>query len=268
MCLILFAWRTHPRYPLVLAANRDEFHARPTAAAAFWDDAPQLLGGRDLEAGGTWLGVTRKGKFAAITNYREPPESAPPQDHSRGQLVTDYLLGNASPLDYARQIQANASAYRAYNLLLGDAENLIYTSNRRESATPVAAGIHGLSNHLLDTPWPKVCAGKERLAGLLREDRVDPEALLRLLGDPQPVPGSEPPVFDRALAPEWTTRLSFIRSPVYGTRSSTVLLIGRDGEVVFVERQFDPQGRAVGTCDQRFEIPVANVGYPRQSEHS
>lgn len=252
MCLILFAWRSHPRYRLVLAANRDEFHARPTAAAAFWEDAPHLLAGRDLEAGGTWLGVTRAGKFAAITNYREPPEAATPQDRSRGQLVTDYLLGSASPRDGARQLRENASSYRGYNLLLGDAEQLVYTSNRAQSARPVPGGIHGLSNHLLDTPWPKVRAGRERLTELLRQDCIEPEALLALLADPQPVPGGEPPVFDPALAPELITRMRFIRSPAYGTRSSTALLYGRDGEIVFVERQFDAQGQAVDTRAERF----------------
>lgn len=253
MCLILFAWRTHPRYRLVLAANRDEFHARPTAPAAFWEAAPQLLAGRDLEAGGTWLGVTRQGKFAAITNYREPPEAAP-QQRSRGELVTDCLLGSAPAPDYARQLQSGTSAYRGYNLLLGDTEDLVYVSNRREGVTPVLAGVHGLSNHLLDTPWPKVRAGRERLAGLLHEDRIDPEALLALLADPQPVPGAEPPVFDPALAPEQVTRMAFIRSPAYGTRSSTVLLIGRDGEVVFVERQFDPLGEVIDTRSERFRF--------------
>ena len=247
MCLILFAWQAHPKYALVIAANRDEFHQRPSADAGFWEDDPAILAGRDLQAGGTWLGVTRNGRFAAVTNYREPavPESA--HNHSRGGLVSDFLRSEATPLEHARALDQTADAYRGFNLLLGDTGSLVYTSNRGGEPEPVAAGSHGLSNHLLDTDWPKVHSGRRRLEKILQERDPDPEAFFDLLTDKTLTPGTIPGDIEKSLAPERLMKHYFIVSPVYGTRCSTVMLMGRDGELQFHERQFDPSGRATHT---------------------
>jgi uncharacterized protein with NRDE domain len=254
MCLILFAWQSHPRYPLVVAANRDEFHNRPSAAASYWKESPQLLAGRDLQAGGTWLGITREGRFAAITNYREPQGREPLLEQSRGHLVRDFLLDKAIPADYASKLRQRGDKYRGFNVLLGDLSTLVYVSNRNEETVVVNAGSHGLSNHLLDTDWPKVHAGRAHLDTLLEDESVDPEALLELLAARDVVSGSEPPGFELQLAPELITRMMFIVSPDYGTRSSTVLLVDRDGGVTFVERQFDATGMASGTRSHKFQI--------------
>jgi uncharacterized protein with NRDE domain len=258
MCLILFAWQSHPRYPLVVAANRDEFHSRPTAAAHFWKESPQLLAGRDLQAGGTWLGITRRGRFAAITNYREPQAENPPLEQSRGHLVRDFLLDRAEPADYACSLRERGDVYSGFNVLLGNPGELLYVSNRNEGTNEanaaVSAGSHGLSNHLLDTDWPKVHEGRARLDALLEDEQLDPEALLELLADRNVAPGGEPPGFELRLAPELITRMKFIVSPEYGTRSSTVLLVDRGGGVTFVERQFDAAGRTSGTQSHKFRI--------------
>ncbi|MEJ8568054.1 NRDE family protein [Elongatibacter sediminis] len=248
MCLILFAWRTHPRYRLVLAANRDEFHARPTAAAQFWDDHPGLLAGRDLQAGGTWLGVTGSGRFAAITNYREPRQPEPPPARSRGHLVRDVLIARAAPSACADRVAASGQAYGGFSLLLGDADELVCVSNRAPAPVAVSAGVHALSNHLIDTDWPKVRRGRERLSAALEAERIDPDALLELLAHDRPIAGEEPPGFDPRLDPERLSRLLFIRSPEYGTRSSSVVLIDHEGRLEFVERQYGPEG---GTIDTR-----------------
>ena len=255
MCLILFAWQAHPRYPLVVAANRDEFHQRPTAAAGFWEESTDLLAGRDLQAGGTWLGVTKSGRFAAITNFREPQVGELPREHSRGHLVTDFLLNDSQPLLHAEQLAQRGSTYSGFNLLLGSGNSLAYVSNRNERPATVNAGSHGLSNHLLDTDWPKVHAGRAHLESLLEDERLDPEALFELLTDRTLTPGKMPSNIEDSDLPEQLMRHYFIVSPVYGTRSSTVLLLDRDGNVEFVERQFDPAGNAIGT--RRFEFALS-----------
>ncbi|MEW6334494.1 MAG: NRDE family protein [Thermodesulfobacteriota bacterium] len=238
MCLILFAWQHHPDYPLILAANRDEFYERPTAPAAFWQDARGLLAGRDLRAGGTWLGVTRGGRFAALTNYRDPAalkEVAP----SRGELVSGYLHGRRTPEAYLRRLRPEAARYNGFGLLAGNPDQLHYFSNRGGSSA-VSPGIHGMSNHLLDTPWPKVERGKQALEGLLERERTpSTESLLALLADRSRPPDERLPATGVGL--EWERVLSplFIESPLYGTRSSTVLTIDRRGCVTFVERLFN-----------------------------
>lgn len=257
MCLILFAWQAHPRYTLVVAANRDEFHSRPSAPAGFWRDSSQLLAGRDLQAGGTWLGITRSGRFAAITNYREPMTGDEPAELSRGHLVRDFLQARNAPLDHARRLEAGSDRYAGFNLLLGDTDELVYLSNRGAEPHPVPAGVHGLSNHLLDTDWPKVHHGCARLDDLLERDVLDPEAVLDLLADRRVIGGEEPPDFDLKLVPELLTRMTFIRSPVYGTRSSTVLMVEGDGQVTFVERQFDTSGDQAGTSRHEFRIGIS-----------
>lgn len=241
MCLILFAWRMDEDFPLVLAANRDEFYERPSAPAAFWEDAPDLLAGRDLREGGTWLGITTKGRVAALTNYRDPASlkiGAP----SRGRLVSDYLRSGEVPEAYLRGISSNSDRFNGFNLLVGDPGVLFCYSNRgaRERLDP---GIYGLSNRLLDTPWPKVERGKAALSVLLKDKKaLSPEGLFALLADRTRPPDDRLP--DTGVGLEWERVLSplFIESPVYGTRSSTVLLIDRRGEVTFAEREFNGGG--------------------------
>lgn len=253
MCLILFAWKMHDHFPLILAANRDEFYARPTAPAAFWEDAPGLLAGRDLRAGGTWLGITRKGGLAALTNYRDPAtlKEAPP---SRGMLVGDFLRGRRSPAAYLHWLSSRAERYNGFGLLVGNPEELHYFSNRGTSV-PLMPGIHGMSNHLIDTPWPKVERGKQALGDLIaREDTPSTEALLDLLTDRTRPPDDRLPMTGVEL--EWERVLSplFIESPVYGTRSSTVLIVDRKGRVTFVERLFN--GGADPWMTSRFDFRI------------
>jgi uncharacterized protein with NRDE domain len=253
MCLILFAWQAHPRYPLIAAANRDEFHERPTAAAEFWGEAPQLLAGRDLQAGGTWLGVTRSGRFAAITNYREPRPSDIPFSRSRGALVRDFLIGTDSPTEYAGKLSPTAGEYAGFSLLLGDTGSLVCVSNRDGPPALVPPGVHGLSNHLLNTPWPKVRAGRERLSALMASDRMGPEDLLRLLKDRAMTPGDFPDNLDGELVSEQLANHYFIVSPSYGTRSSTVVLVSHEAKVSFTEREYGPNGRRIDTRRYDFE---------------
>jgi len=258
MCLILFAWQAHPRYELVLAANRDEFHDRPSAPAGFWDEQPGILAGRDLEAGGTWLGITRERRLAALTNHREEARPAAAGRRSRGLLVNGWLSGAGAPLPAARELLDAGAEYRGFNLLLGRPGELVYLSNRGAAPRRVAPGVHGLSNHLLDTDWPKVRAGRARLAPLLARDTVDSGALFDLLADADPVDGELPGGAAGRLAPENLARLLFIRSPRYGTRCSTVLTIEREGAVRFEERRFDAAGRPVG--ETRFEFTAGERG--------
>ena len=257
MCLILFAWKMHENFPLVLAANRDEFYERPSAPAAFWEDAPDLLAGRDLREGGTWLGITRAGRFAALTNYRDPASlkiGAP----SRGRLVSDYLRCREIPEVYLRRIAPDADRFNGFNLLVGNPDDLFCFSNRgaRERLDP---GIYGLSNRLLDTPWPKIERGKTALLALLKEKKaLSPDALFALLVDRTQPPDDRLP--DTGVGLEWERILSplFIESSVYGTRSSTVLLIDRRGSVTFVERVFN--GTADPWMTARFDFRIGQAG--------
>lgn len=252
MCLIVFALDCHPRYRLVMAANRDEYFDRPTAPAAFWEDAPQVLAGRDLLAGGTWLGVTRGRRLAAVTYYREP-SAAVRQLPSRGKLAADFLSGSLAPEEYRERLRPEEVNYGGFNLLFGDDSGLFYHTNRGDVSLRVAAGIHGLSNGLLDTPWPKVSAARERLERLLRNEKVAPEALFALLADRNPYP--DPLLPDTGFGIERERHLSpiFIVGSDYGTRSSTVVLVGRDNRVTFLERTFDDRQEAVGTSSFTIE---------------
>lgn len=256
MCLILFAWKVHKNFPLILIANRDEFYERPTAPAAFWDGAPGLLAGRDLQEGGTWLGITRRGKLAALTNYRDPA-SLKSKAPSRGHLVSDYLRGRQTPENYLARIKPKAGQYNGFNLLIGDVSELFCFSNRNGLQT-VSAGIHGMSNHLLDTPWPKVERGKRALNELIgRKRNPSPEALLALLADRTRPPDEQLPITGVGL--EWERVLSplFIESRGYGTRSSTILTIDRAGRATFVERVFN--GGADPWMTSRFDFPIGKT---------
>ncbi|HTG80852.1 MAG TPA: NRDE family protein [Geobacteraceae bacterium] len=247
MCLIVFALDCHPRYRLILAANRDEYFNRPTAPAAFWEDAPQVLAGRDLLAGGTWLGATRDGRLAAVTYYREPVEPIR-QLPSRGALAADFLAGTLAPDDYLEDLRRKDGRYGGFNLLFGNDHALYYHTNRGNLSGPVAAGVHGLSNGLLDTPWPKVVAAKEQLGTLLEDETVPPDALFALLADRRPFP--DPLLPDTGFGIERERHLSpiFIAGSDYGSRSSTVILIERDGHLTFLERTWNERQEAVGTA--------------------
>jgi len=252
MCLILLAHRAHPDFPLVVAANRDEWFSRPAAPAGFWPDAPEVFAGRDLEANGTWMGITRGGRFAALTNFRDPARNRPDAP-SRGGLVRDFLVDDASPAAYLDSLEGVADRFNGFSLLVGDRNALLYFSNRGGERRAIEPGVHGLSNHLLDVPWPKVREGKARLAERLNGD-VDVDGLLEVLGDARPAPDEELPQTGVAL--EWERSLSALRieTPEYGTRASTVLLVAADGRVTFVERSFDHSGAETGTVRERFRL--------------
>lgn len=252
MCLLAFGYDTHPEYPLVFAGNRDEFYDRPTAPAHFWDDAPHVLAGRDLKAGGAWMGVTRNGWWGVVTNVRAPGQYRE-DARSRGSLVADYLRQEPDPSQYAQSIAAEAHAYNGFNLLLGTPESLYYLSSTDAQPEAVSPGVHGLSNERLDTPWPKVVAGREGVRQVLDEE-VSPDALLNVLDRREPFPDDRLP--DTGVGTETERMLSplFIESDNYGTRCSTVLLMDRRGEVTFVERTFE-HGEATTTRRFSFSIP-------------
>jgi uncharacterized protein with NRDE domain len=254
MCLILFAHGAHPAYPLVVAANRDEWFRRPTAPAAFWPDAPDIFAGRDLEQRGTWLGITKRGRFAAVTNYRDPTSqiaNAP----SRGQLVSKFLLADAAPVDYLAAVLDDARRYNGFSLLVGDTKSLCYLSNREGEVRTLAPGVYGLSNHLLDVPWPKVQRGKARLADQL-PNGVGADALLQLLDDTTLAADNELPSTGVSL--DWERKLSSLRivADGYGTRSSTALLVHANHVVDFVERSFDERGTEIGRVSQQIRLDL------------
>jgi uncharacterized protein with NRDE domain len=239
MCLIFVAVDAHPKYRIVIAANRDEFYDRPTAPASFWPEAPGLFAGRDLCAGGTWIGITRAGRIAALTNYREDLKSIKTDAPSRGKLVSDFLLCNEHPLVYLERLSRDAHRYNGFSLLVGQEADFYCYSNRGKEIGTLSPGIHGLSNHLLDTPWPKVEKGKQILNGLLAKDDLPPEDMFQFLLDRTLAADESLP--NTGIDPEWERILSpiFIASPNYGTRSSTVILLDRYGRATFMERSFN-----------------------------
>lgn len=251
MCLLVFAWQKHPRYRLILAGNRDEAYRRPTEKMHWWPDAPGLLAGRDLEAGGTWLGIGRNGRFATVTNYRETVRRRP-YPASRGELVTAFVDGRDSPAAFSRNIDGDR--YAGFSLLTSDGRTFHYTSNRDHDDRDLDAGIYGLSNATLDTPWPKLKRCRSGLERLVGSDRVNPSALFELLADTQPAPVSE--IRDDELPFEMARAVSapFIRTREYGTRCTTVVLVGYDGDVLVCERRFDSAGNKSGDSEFRFKL--------------
>lgn len=250
MCLILIAHGAHPDFPLVIAANRDEYYRRPTAGAAFWQDHPRILAGRDLECMGTWLGVTRAGRFAALTNFRDP-QTRKTDAPSRGQLVSGFLVSGSKPRDYLEEVAKFAPDYNGFNLLAGDIHEVFYFSSRSGAVQQLSPGVHGLSNHLLDTPWPKVVRGKRRLQSVLA-GKPSPETLLEVLQDREPVSESELPNTGIGLEMERVLSPALIVSEQYGTRASTVVMFGRDGGVSFSERTILRGGETGTTISLRF----------------
>lgn len=265
MCLIALAWRGHPAYRLIVAANRDEYFARPATPADFWEDHRHVLAGRDLEAGGTWFGITLEGRFAALTNYRNPADRKTGLP-SRGALVADFLTGDAGPAEYAKRVEQAAASYNGFSLLIGDENSLWFYSNRGGPPLKVPPGIHGLSNHLLDTPWPKVEKAKSGLATQL-ENSFDADAAFDLLSDTQRAPSADLP--STGISLELEERLSAIRilaSAGYGTRCSTVACFGKDGRVELHERTYREGGGASGTVSYRLTLAGKGRGSSRRAE--
>jgi len=254
MCVLVFAYRVHPTYELGLAGNRDEFYARASAPAAFWKDHPNVLAGRDLEKGGTWMGVTRSGCFAALTNFRDP-NSRDPSAPSRGRLVSEFLIGNDAPRPYLRALVDRGWQYNDFNLFLSDGKEFCYFSSRTQEIRALEPGIHGVSNDLLDTPWPKVTRAKRRLCEVLGDDPQDVEdRLLAILADRERPPDADLP--DTGVGLEWERVLGpiFVTAPHYGTRASTVICLPREGEARLVERSFGEGGIAMSTMRYEFDL--------------
>jgi uncharacterized protein with NRDE domain len=257
MCLIVLAWDASPKTRLAVAANRDEFFARRTAPARWWADAPDVLAGRDLEAGGTWMGIARAGRFAALTNFRDA--AAPKKDGapSRGTLVADFLKGGWAPADYVALIRPGASRYHGFNLLVSDSIELWSFSNVEGDPRRLRSGIWGLSNHLLETPWPKVISARARLEealGVADGAKNLERRLLDLLEDRTVAPDGALP--STGLPRDWERALSaaFVALPGYGTRASTALVVGTEGAARFTERSFGKGGALLEEMHEEFGI--------------
>jgi uncharacterized protein with NRDE domain len=255
MCLLVMAWRAHPHYRLIVAANRDEFHARPTAPMAVWNDAPGILAGRDLSAQGTWLAVDRQRRFGIITNFREV-QARRPAAPSRGGLIPAWLRQAVAPATFLAQLEPESQRYAGFNLLLNDADSLHYASNRAPKfSRALQPGVYGLSNLLLDTPWPKLTRVRGEFEQWLAEQsavaNTSPaaagERLFAMLADrTRSLPDA--PAGARPLPPEWVEVLSspFVVHPLFGTRCSTLAMIGYDGSLYIQERRFAADGEIVG----------------------
>ena len=243
MCLILLSYNSHPVFKLVMAANRDEFYNRPTAPLEVWENEPRIAAGRDLKGGGTWMGVSPDGRLAAITNYRDP-RALKPQAPTRGTLVTEFLTGGLSARDYLEKLSGSAGDYNGFNLLVHDGADFCFFSNREGVVRPISPGLHGLSNHLLDTPWPKIKRGLELFETATAGKVVSPENIFAVLGDRKLPPDGELP--DTGVGIAWERRLSplFIESDIYGTRSSSCVTIDRSGKLDFYERPYS--GKSAG----------------------
>jgi uncharacterized protein with NRDE domain len=251
MCLLVLAWQVHPRYKLVVAANRDEFHARPTAPMAKWPAPDDIIAGRDLRAGGTWLGMDRNRRFGIVTNFRELQPPAPGAS-SRGNLIPDYLRNPAPAGRYLQALEPNADEYSGFNLLLADQDSLWYAANRAQRfAQPLPPGIYGLSNELLDTPWPKLQRVRRQFDPLLAQPaELSKDVLFGILADLTQA-GVDETLPETGLSREWEQLLSspFISTEDYGTRCSTVVLVETSGAVSLTERRFGPRGIPIGETE-------------------
>lgn len=261
MCLVLLSFKNHPQYRLVLTGNRDEFYDRPTAPADFWEDDPNVLAGRDLKEGGTWMGVTRTGRIAVLTNFRDPSHrksDAP----SRGHVVSDFLKSREKPLKYVQRLTARAHRYNDFNLLLGDRNQIYFMSNRDGTWRSLTAGIYGLSNHLLDTPWPKVKCGRDAFMRILsQEHQFASDAIFEILADRRQPDDRLLP--DTGIGIEWERILApiFVASSDYGTRSSVILLIDFEDNVILMERSYnnsDPNQFRERKFEFRLSDPESN----------
>lgn len=238
MCLIFLSINKHPIYKLIVAGNRDEFYTRPTAPAGYWSDFPRILAGRDLEAGGTWMGMNLSGKIAMLTNYRDPLH-IDPKAPSRGDLVSDYLKEKTSPGAYLDQLVKNGKQYNGYNLLVGDTNELWYHSNYKEGIQKLEPGFYGISNHLLETPWPKVIRGKQKLGPVLENPHVKLDEIFDILYDDQEAPMEQLPSTGLTLERERALSSMFIKTANYGSRCTTIAMVDRNNEVLYAERLFN-----------------------------
>jgi len=245
MCLIVFAWRPDHSQPLILAANRDEFYARPTLPLAQWEETPHVYAGRDLEAGGTWLGVSKDGRFAALTNIRDPGK--PLGRRSRGELVAHFLSGSLSIDEYLSEVSGRSAEYGGFNLLVGNRQKLHFLNATDPVPRRLQAGVYGVSNAGLDTPWPKLTKAKAALSQHL--DDPQPDALFAFLADPHAAADAELPNTGVGLATEKLLSSVFIASPNYGTRASTVLIVNADGSRRLIEHSFGPCGGRLGEVE-------------------
>ena len=237
MCLIVFAKNIHPKFKLIFAANRDEFYNRPSEQAEFWPEYPDLLAGKDFQAGGTWLGITKQGRFAAITNFRDLKNlknDAP----SRGNLTLNFLISDISPTDYYAKLKPNLNKYNGFNLLLGTIDELFYFSNMTDGIKKIETGIHGISNAILDTPWPKVKKGTQDLHKLLQQDEIHAFEVIDILKNSNPAKDEELPDTEVGLELERMLSPIFIKSEKYGTRCSSVVMVDKENNVKFVEKFF------------------------------
>jgi uncharacterized protein with NRDE domain len=257
MCLIALAWQARRDLPLLVAANRDEWRERPTKPAHWWPERPDLLAGRDLQAGGTWMGVTRAGRFAAVTNFRDPSDKRSTA-RSRGTLVTEFLVGGDSPARFLSNLSARAHEYNGFNLIVGDGVSLFYFGSREGQPRAIEPGIHAISNHLLDEPWPKVVAAQVAMDEAL-ETRDPVAALFQMLSDPTRPDDEDLPGTGVGL--EWERRLgsALITGDDYGTRASTVLAVTGRGEAIFEERTRGADGSVTQTVREAFTAQVATV---------
>ncbi|WP_010650270.1 NRDE family protein [Oceanobacillus massiliensis] len=253
MCLINFQLNDHPKYKLIIAANRDEFYNRPTAAAAFWNDSPEILAGRDLLQMGTWLGITKTGRIAALTNYRNP-DLEEPGKYSRGEIITNYLISNQSPEAYLNALRAKRGDYSGFNLIVGNSEALFYYNNMEDKFDLIPNGTHALSNHFLNTPWPKVVKGRTMLREYSNShDTVEIEKLFEIVADAEEAGDNDLPQTGITLDLERKLSPLFIQTPDYGTRTSTILLIDKNDQVTFVERTWD---KGIFDRDRHFTFPL------------
>ena len=253
MCLIFLALNYHPSYKLIVAANRDEFYDRPTAPASFWEENSNILAGRDLEAMGTWLGVTRTGRISMLTNFRDPA-NIKPSAPSRGKLVSDFLAGNSKPADYVQNVAATGGTYNGFNLIAGTPDELWYYSNYAGKPEKLKDGFYGLSNHLLDTPWPKVVRGKEKLKEHLASPKPDPDYLFSVLYDEDLAADQCLPSTGLSLERERALSAMFIKTSGYGSRCTTVIMIDRENNLFFSERAFNTSTFDFSTQTFRFKV--------------
>lgn len=255
MCLINFQLNNHPYYKLIVAANRDEKYDRPTAPAGFWEDKPNILAGRDLSQSGTWLGITKEGRFAALTNFRGPAHMKS-GTISRGAIVTDYLSQDSSPINFIQSLQKHKDVYTGFNLIAGTPEQLFHYNNVHNKITDIPDGTHGLSNDSLNTPWPKVIKGKSSLQSYTsRNDNIQPEELFKILSDTEEASEDSLPDTGVGLSLEHKLSPLFIKTSQYGTRSSTVLLVDKNNQVTFVERTYD---KGIFLNERKFTFKIRN----------
>lgn len=257
MCLLTFAYKSHPKYDLILAGNRDEFYKRPTRNAQFWtkENYPDILAGKDLEAGGTWLGVRNDGRWATLTNHRNPSvqKENPP---TRGELVLNYLKLKTSATHYLKTISPAAEKYNGFNLLLWDRQGLYHFSNKTKRVSKLRSGVYGLSNALLDTPWPKVTQAKQKMSKIVESETIHKERIFDLLTDQQQAPDEDLPLTGIPKEAERAVSSIFIKTKNYGSRCSTILLIDKKGNIDFTERTYKP-GTINIESEQHYQISPA-----------